>query len=408
MNKQLVPILVCAILSIFISSLGAQYNPNYRLTNLKKYVGDPVGNPFDDNIFHYASPTATYPDSIYDYVYSGTDICTEIDFNAQGLKQEIRSYSELSPNEGNVYHIEYDPEGRPTMSYCGVFLPSPYPDNVSTRNYYTYNENRLSSIIRWEYDPSYGSIFYKSAFNYDDDGNPIEELIYMSPDSTSFSLMDLMGRRVWTYEDGRSGDLMAKLDAWAAYFYPSTVHPLHPTHQPSSEIKQQSFYPDWIDREKFEYSYDAGNKLTQQLTYVSNGGSWILGRTETFTYDAEGNLQYQSFSDRSGTYEYLWENINPNSIDNPELPRPALELTSYPQPFTDRININFKSDSPAQTHLEIFNLRGQKLRSWNAHPGDQMVWDGKDEQGVNCSSGIYLIRAKQNGVSITKRLVRQK
>ncbi len=72
-------------------------------------------------------------------------------------------------------------------------------------------------------------------------------------------------------------------------------------------------------------------------------------------------------------------------------------LFSFPNPFNGQANIAFTL--PAGTHpvrLEIFNVRGQKVRtlfSGNLFGGPHRFnWKGRNEQGVNVSSGWYFYR----------------
>jgi hypothetical protein len=407
MNRHIAPVLLCTVLSVLISSLAAQYNPNYRLLERKQFLSGPGGPPIETNLYYYSGPTATYPDSIYNSVSYGSDIITEIDFNDQGLKQELRSYSELSPDWGSVYHIDYDAEGRPVLSYTGAFHSS-FPNAVETRNHYSYSEGRLSEILGWEYNDPNDPVYDKWVFDYDTEGNPIEALHYMSTDSTNFSIIDLSSRKVWTYSEGRNGDAMALLDTWADNTYFDTVHPLIPSHQPDSETHQQYFHPDWLNSSRKVYSYDAQNKLTGLLTYSYINGNWVLGRSELFTYGADGNLLYHQGNNLGGTDEYIWQNMYPSDIETPDIIQPSLEISVYPHPFAEQTQIVFKSGLAGPARVMIFNLRGQHQLSWHALPGEHLVWDGKDEHGIDCPSGIYLIKVVQNGRSVSKRIIRNR
>lgn len=405
MNKHIYLVLFCTALSITICPLVAQYNPNYRLQERKQFLSNPGGSPIETNLFYYSGQTSTYPDSIYNSVSYGSDVITEIDFNDQGLKQELRSYSELSPDWGSVYHIDYDTEGRPLLSYTGTFQSS-FPNAVNTRNYYTYSEGRLSEILRWVSNDSINPVFYKWVFEYDTEGNPIEALQYMNPDSTIFSITDLSSRIIWTYSEGRSGDVAALLDVWADGSYSAVVHPLQPSHQPDAEIRQHYFHPEWQNMSKKEFSYDDQDRVTEILVYTYVNGNWILGRTEQFTYGNDGNLLYHEGNNLGGTDEYIWQPMNPVGIETPDIIQPGLEISVYPHPFTEQAQIAFKSGSACLARVMIFNLRGQKLLSWQALPGEISVWDGKDEHGANCPSGIYLIKVVQNDRSVIKRIIR--
>ena len=71
---------------------------------------------------------------------------------------------------------------------------------------------------------------------------------------------------------------------------------------------------------------------------------------------------------------------------------PALSQ-NFPNPFNARTIIQIQS--PDQAALEIFNLRGQLLRSIPISPGSiQATWDGTDSEGSHAGSGVYLYRLR--------------
>jgi hypothetical protein len=73
---------------------------------------------------------------------------------------------------------------------------------------------------------------------------------------------------------------------------------------------------------------------------------------------------------------------------------------NYPNPFSPRFNrgstmISFlATDLHRFTQIKIYNVKGQKIRTFsnlqiNKSPNQQVVWDGKDENGNQLSNGIY-------------------
>lgn len=78
------------------------------------------------------------------------------------------------------------------------------------------------------------------------------------------------------------------------------------------------------------------------------------------------------------------------SVSNDDPINPPVVLNAYPNPFKDRIRISTK-DSPQTQPLDIYNLRGQKVKSL-APAADGYEWDGRDEQGNPVSVGIYFAR----------------
>jgi flagellar hook assembly protein FlgD len=75
---------------------------------------------------------------------------------------------------------------------------------------------------------------------------------------------------------------------------------------------------------------------------------------------------------------------------------------NYPNPFNPTTTIAFSLDEPAQTLITIYNLLGQRVTTLidEFRPAGEhsVIWDGKDEQGKEISSGIYfyLIQSGQH------------
>ena len=71
---------------------------------------------------------------------------------------------------------------------------------------------------------------------------------------------------------------------------------------------------------------------------------------------------------------------------------------NIPNPFNPDTNIKFYLDESSYTSLEIFNIRGQLVKTLvnnNLPAGEHsFIWNGKDEKGNQVASGIYLYNLK--------------
>ncbi len=83
-------------------------------------------------------------------------------------------------------------------------------------------------------------------------------------------------------------------------------------------------------------------------------------------------------------------------------------LQNYPNPFNASTKISYRLREPALTKLEIFNLRGELVRSLVNEvqsPGSYQVnWDGTDSEGTEVSSGLYFYRLTSGEVSQTQKM----
>lgn len=95
-----------------------------------------------------------------------------------------------------------------------------------------------------------------------------------------------------------------------------------------------------------------------------------------------------------------------SSVSSPTatVPRSLALDQNYPNPFNAETAIHLQV--PTAASLEIFNLRGQLVRSIPVSSGSmETTWDGADSEGRPASSGIYLYRLRSTRqVSPIKRM----
>jgi hypothetical protein len=90
------------------------------------------------------------------------------------------------------------------------------------------------------------------------------------------------------------------------------------------------------------------------------------------------------------------------------LPTELLLLQNYPNPFNASTRINYRLTEAAPTKLDIFNLKGELVRSLVNEvqtPGDyQLDWDGTDAEGEQVSSGLYFYRLTSGETTETQKM----
>jgi polymorphic membrane protein len=122
-------------------------------------------------------------------------------------------------------------------------------------------------------------------------------------------------------------------------------------------------------------------------------------------YDPDGTI-----ADMGCCYFY-----QPSGADNP-IPENKRKLTNYPNPFNPTTTISFTltAKDAKGAMLEIFNLKGQRIKTYYCHPepveGRQsIIWSGEDDAGSPVCSGVYFIRLITDGaVSSTRKCVLMK
>ncbi len=101
-----------------------------------------------------------------------------------------------------------------------------------------------------------------------------------------------------------------------------------------------------------------------------------------------------------------------SGADNSVILNTDFELQIYPNPFnpSTAITFNLNAEYTEQIELAIYNLKGQKVRTFSNHQiiqsqNHQIVWDGTDDNYQPVSSGIYFCKLKAGKEILTKKLM---
>ena len=82
---------------------------------------------------------------------------------------------------------------------------------------------------------------------------------------------------------------------------------------------------------------------------------------------------------------------------------------NHPNPFSSQTSITFVLDDQQNVCLNIYDLRGNKVRglcnrTFTADTHD-VVWDGKDASGSRVPDGIYFFRLETESMKETKKML---
>jgi hypothetical protein len=85
---------------------------------------------------------------------------------------------------------------------------------------------------------------------------------------------------------------------------------------------------------------------------------------------------------------------------------------NYPNPFNPVTNISFDVKTKAPVRIDIYNLKGQLIRTLTNEVINkgrhQVIWNGKDNHGNNVASGLYYYRMQTDGYKATRRMMLMK
>ena len=140
---------------------------------------------------------------------------------------------------------------------------------------------------------------------------------------------------------------------------------------------------------------------TTELTYED-----ILPEAGDFEYYIIAMYDQENESGASNTEIISWDGT---SVDDPLIPIVNALYQNSPNPFNPQTSISFDLKDDAKVVLEIYNMKGQKVRqlvnSSISAGQHSVVWNGKDDNNKTVSSGIYFYKFKTEDYQATKKML---
>ena len=164
------------------------------------------------------------------------------------------------------------------------------------------------------------------------------------------------------------------------------------------EINQLLFMGSY-DVDVFDIS-NIGYGLVEQIGLVQNWSHCL--RILPFVKNNENYFVYLEDTSCS-IFHY---DILSNSDDL--LIRIDTSIANYPNPFNPETKITFNIPESGKVKVEIFNIKGQKVKTLDTFPnGDlgtrEVVWDGTDENNQRVSTGVYFYQLEVDGKTVASR-----
>ena len=92
------------------------------------------------------------------------------------------------------------------------------------------------------------------------------------------------------------------------------------------------------------------------------------------------------------------------AVGDPD-PRAQVSLSLAPNPSRGVVAIEAER-APAGARIDLLDLQGRHLRSWDVTGSRRVPWDGRIDGGSVAPVGVYLVRLSAPGFATTRRLVR--
>ncbi|MCD4819473.1 MAG: leucine-rich repeat domain-containing protein [Candidatus Cloacimonetes bacterium] len=144
-------------------------------------------------------------------------------------------------------------------------------------------------------------------------------------------------------------------------------------------------------------------------------GQYIEDNTFTISPELLPNTEYwwrvKSTTDEEVLWSGMWHFTTGNSVainnEIVEIPQETILQSAYPNPFNPTTTIKFSVKENETAILEIFNLKGQLVKSYPVFSaGNHLAeWNGKDNSGNKVSSGIYLYKLQSESTEQVHKML---
>lgn len=394
---------------------------------------------FIHGVFSFARKyTYSYPRSSYlkfDYIenyYHGDDVINvarvfsnydECKFSPSNLKyiltynqnNQIVSLIELM---GQWSLTEYDTAKKTIRKYINGKISTAtsfrYYNNIINDEYttienYTYNaENKLIADTSFLFNMILGIFEYNELNQYFYSGNNVSEIVHQKWNDNHW---DYTSKTMMTYDNNNNRTSYND----ATWNGTSWVHqtPLFITYNSNQTIDSVYFKNsnDSLDG-ILTYKYPLGSILPTQIEKRSRNESTkrleLKGKIE-FTYDSNDYLikqQWKSFQSPNtfidDTYlVYKFQDSIPKTI----VPPPFKELTIYPNPAINQINISYTTLKAQDSRVTVTDIFGNQIYNFydNNYKGDHLLKIPVDK----LAKGIYLIHLQLGDEFINSKFIKQ-
>jgi len=161
------------------------------------------------------------------------------------------------------------------------------------------------------------------------------------------------------------------------------------------------------------------------ITFSSNNPEWTGYEDITFTVDdGENVIIYRSTNKTKSSPQNTERILQPNrdevsdmvtvfceEVETEEflIPTKTELCGNYPNPFNPETIISFGLKEDSQVLLQIYNIKGQlitTLLNENVLAGyHEILWNGKNSNGEQVASGLYLYRMTTTDFSQIKKML---
>jgi len=170
-----------------------------------------------------------------------------------------------------------------------------------------------------------------------------------------------------------------------------------------SEELDQVWEGAWVNVDRIQYAYDAAGNNTVSTGQIWEGGQWVNDWRTNDSYDNQGWVTEsveQIWQDGAWVNDerYLYDySVTSVEKDDSRLLPGSFSIGNYPNPFNPQTTIRFQLPAEDRLSLQITDLRGRVIRTLVSDQPfgagtHRIIWNGRDEAGLDAPSGVYFYR----------------
>ncbi len=215
-----------------------------------------------------------------------------------------------------------------------------------------------------------------------------------------------------------------KLNSWVAISDPAVDNTeqgargrILPPHEPHPEDHTQHNMQGFVSHDAY---------ISDTLSVGPYSGSWRLkdfyeedlpwsSRFEGLNFQPEQMQYAHAYDSTENLYAVVEYAImileKPTLVSEEEMQTPIgfRLFQSYPNPFNQHTVIRYSLSKSMEVTLVIYNILGQKVRTLVNRERQEgsvsLLWDGRDDQGGDLSSGIYFYQLRAGEFSQSKKMI---
>jgi hypothetical protein len=162
-----------------------------------------------------------------------------------------------------------------------------------------------------------------------------------------------------------------------------------------AEIKGEDFFV--IDQ-----SVESKDWSLYTFTLITPPNTSRMSVRARMQHQAVGKVYWDDFSVVEGDF------VRVDDLEENSMPAHYSLLPNYPNPFNPETTLSYTLPVDSHTQVLIYDILGRRIRTLIDQPQSaghhQVIWDGRNDQGITVSSGIYFYVLETPTCRLTRKM----